>query len=73
MKRTAVMTGARPGISRVAAEHILRRSPHERLPVVARGTCGAQLTAELAAAGTRSRTARRTSARKTRGRPGRPS
>ncbi|MEU0300633.1 SDR family NAD(P)-dependent oxidoreductase [Streptomyces sp. NPDC006175] len=45
------MTGASRGIGRVAAEHILRRSPDVHLLVVARGSSGAQLAAELGAGG----------------------
>jgi NAD(P)-dependent dehydrogenase (short-subunit alcohol dehydrogenase family) len=45
------MTGASRGIGRVAAEHILRRSPDAHLLVVARGSSGAQLVAELGAGG----------------------
>jgi NAD(P)-dependent dehydrogenase (short-subunit alcohol dehydrogenase family) len=48
MKHTLVMTGASRGIGRVAAEHILRQSPDMHLIVVARGSSGAQLAAELA-------------------------
>lgn len=51
MKHTIVMTGASRGIGRVAAEHILRRSPDAHLLVVARGSSGAQLAAELGAGG----------------------
>ena len=51
MKHTLVMTGASRGIGRVAAEHILRRSPDVHLLVVARGSSGAQLAAELAMGG----------------------
>ncbi|MFD9427995.1 hypothetical protein ACFWCW_36340, partial [Streptomyces sp. NPDC060054] len=51
MKHTIVMTGASRGIGRVAAEHILRRSPDAQLLVVARGSSGAQLAAELGAGG----------------------
>ncbi|MFB7599742.1 SDR family NAD(P)-dependent oxidoreductase [Streptomyces sp. NPDC056160] len=50
MKHTIVMTGASRGIGRVAAQHILRRSPDTHLLVVARGS-GAQLAAELGAGG----------------------
>ncbi|MER5182447.1 SDR family NAD(P)-dependent oxidoreductase [Streptomyces sp. NPDC002896] len=51
MQHTIVMTGASRGIGRVAAEHILRRSPDVHLLVVARGSSGAQLAAELATGG----------------------
>ncbi|MPY61351.1 SDR family NAD(P)-dependent oxidoreductase [Streptomyces spongiae] len=51
MKHTIVMTGASRGIGRVAAEHILRRSPEAHLLVVARGSSGAQLAAELSTSG----------------------
>ncbi|GAA2567999.1 MULTISPECIES: SDR family NAD(P)-dependent oxidoreductase [Streptomyces] len=51
MKHTIVMTGASRGIGRVAAESILRRSPDTHLLVVARGSSGAQLAAELGAGG----------------------
>ncbi|MDQ0746733.1 NAD(P)-dependent dehydrogenase (short-subunit alcohol dehydrogenase family) [Streptomyces africanus] len=51
MKHTIVMTGASRGIGRVAAGHILRRSPDTHLLVVARGTSGTQLAAELATGG----------------------
>ncbi|WP_237534461.1 SDR family NAD(P)-dependent oxidoreductase [Streptomyces sp. SID3343] len=51
MKHTIVMTGASRGIGRVAAEHILRRLPDVHLLVVARGSSGAQLAAELATSG----------------------
>ena len=51
MNHTIVMTGASRGIGRVAAEHILRRSPDVHLLVVARGSSGAQLAAELATGG----------------------
>ncbi|MFJ2102793.1 SDR family NAD(P)-dependent oxidoreductase [Streptomyces anulatus] len=47
MKHTIVMTGASRGIGRVAAEHILRRSPDAHLLVVARGSSGAQLAGDL--------------------------
>jgi len=43
MNHTIVMTGASRGIGRVAAEHILRRSPDVHLLVVARGSSGAEL------------------------------
>ncbi|QLH27182.1 SDR family NAD(P)-dependent oxidoreductase [Streptomyces sp. Rer75] len=48
---TIVMTGASRGIGRVAAEQILRRSPDAHLLVVARGSSGAQLAADLATGG----------------------
>ncbi|MDJ1135127.1 SDR family NAD(P)-dependent oxidoreductase [Streptomyces iconiensis] len=51
MKHTIVMTGASRGIGRVAAERLLRRSPDTHLLVVARGSSGAQLAAELGAGG----------------------
>lgn len=51
MKHTIVMTGASRGIGRIAAEHILRQSPDVHLVVVARGSSGAQLAAELGAGG----------------------
>ncbi|MFE9857018.1 SDR family NAD(P)-dependent oxidoreductase [Streptomyces sp. NPDC005780] len=51
MQHTVVMTGARRGIGRVAAEHILRRSPDAHLLVVARGSSGARLAGELSAGG----------------------
>lgn len=51
MKHTIVMTGASRGIGRVAAEHILRRSPDAHLLVVARRSSGARLAAELATGG----------------------
>ncbi|MET9380554.1 SDR family NAD(P)-dependent oxidoreductase [Streptomyces sp. NPDC002928] len=51
MKHTVVMTGVSRGIGRVAAEHILRRSPDVHLLVVARGSSGTQLAAELATCG----------------------
>ncbi|MFE2437327.1 SDR family NAD(P)-dependent oxidoreductase [Streptomyces sp. NPDC059409] len=51
MKHTVVMTGASRGIGRVAAEHILRRSPNTHLLVVARQSAGTRLAAELATGG----------------------
>ncbi|MGW0548332.1 SDR family NAD(P)-dependent oxidoreductase [Streptomyces altiplanensis] len=51
MRHTVVMTGASRGIGRVAAEHILRQSPDVHLLVVARGSSGARLAAELRAGG----------------------
>ncbi|MFF2411735.1 SDR family NAD(P)-dependent oxidoreductase [Streptomyces sp. NPDC058092] len=51
MQHTVVMTGASRGIGRIAADHILRRSPDVHLVVVARGSSGAQLAAELGANG----------------------
>jgi NAD(P)-dependent dehydrogenase (short-subunit alcohol dehydrogenase family) len=51
MKHTLVMTGASRGIGRVAAGHILRRSPDAHLLVVTRGPSGARLAAELATGG----------------------
>ncbi|MBT3155559.1 SDR family NAD(P)-dependent oxidoreductase [Streptomyces sp. CHD11] len=51
MQHTVVMTGASRGIGRIAAEHILRRSPHVHLVVVTRGSSGARLAAELSAGG----------------------
>ncbi|WP_216377502.1 SDR family NAD(P)-dependent oxidoreductase, partial [Streptomyces sp. NL15-2K] len=50
-QHTIVMTGASRGIGRVAAEHLLCRSPDVHLLVVARGSSGAQLAAELATGG----------------------
>jgi NAD(P)-dependent dehydrogenase (short-subunit alcohol dehydrogenase family) len=47
MSSTIVMTGASRGIGRVAAERILRQSPDVHLLVVARGSSGARLSAEL--------------------------
>ncbi|MFB9679020.1 SDR family NAD(P)-dependent oxidoreductase [Streptosporangium vulgare] len=41
------MTGASRGIGRIAAERILRQSPDAHLLVVARGSSGAPLAAEL--------------------------
>ncbi|MEV5537162.1 SDR family NAD(P)-dependent oxidoreductase [Saccharopolyspora shandongensis] len=51
MQHTIVMTGASRGIGRVAAEHILRQSPDVHLLVVARGSSGARLAAELRTGG----------------------
>ncbi|MFJ8825282.1 SDR family NAD(P)-dependent oxidoreductase [Streptomyces sp. NPDC102467] len=51
MQHTIVMTGASRGIGRIAAEQILRRSPDVHLLVVARGSSGAHLAAELGAGG----------------------
>lgn len=48
---TLVMTGASRGIGRIAAEQIVRRSPDVHLLVVARGSSGAPLAAELSAGG----------------------
>ncbi|MCX5335602.1 SDR family NAD(P)-dependent oxidoreductase [Streptomyces sp. NBC_00140] len=52
MKSTLVMTGASRGIGRVAAEHILRRSPDTHLLVVAREftdlDAGGSVSADLA-------------------------
>ncbi|CDR14704.1 SDR family NAD(P)-dependent oxidoreductase [Streptomyces iranensis] len=48
---TIVMTGASRGIGRVAAEHIVRRSPDAHLLVVARASSGARLAEELATGG----------------------
>ncbi|GAA2425846.1 hypothetical protein [Streptomyces macrosporus] len=45
------MTGASRGIGRIAAEHILRRSPDAHLLVVASGSSGARSAAELGAGG----------------------
>ncbi|MFI6856656.1 SDR family NAD(P)-dependent oxidoreductase [Streptomyces sp. NPDC050416] len=45
------VAGASRGIGRVAAAHILRRSPDAHLLVVTRGTSGTQLATELAAGG----------------------
>jgi NAD(P)-dependent dehydrogenase (short-subunit alcohol dehydrogenase family) len=47
VQHTIVMTGASRGIGRVAAERILRQSPDVHLLVVARGSSGARLAAEL--------------------------
>ncbi|WP_106396648.1 SDR family NAD(P)-dependent oxidoreductase [Actinocorallia populi] len=47
MRSTIVMTGASRGIGRVAAEHILRRSPDVQLLVVARESAVAQMSGEL--------------------------
>ncbi|MEU6253861.1 SDR family NAD(P)-dependent oxidoreductase [Streptomyces sp. NPDC047043] len=49
MQSTIVMTGAGRGIGRIAAERILRDSPDTHLLVVARGSSGPQLAAELGA------------------------
>jgi NAD(P)-dependent dehydrogenase (short-subunit alcohol dehydrogenase family) len=51
MPSTIVLTGATRGIGRAAAEHILRESPDTHLLVVARGTSGARLAAELGTGG----------------------
>ncbi|PPS90880.1 SDR family NAD(P)-dependent oxidoreductase [Streptomyces sp. MH60] len=51
MQHTVVMTGASRGIGRIAAEHILRRSPGVHLLVVVRGSQGARLAAELSEGG----------------------
>jgi NAD(P)-dependent dehydrogenase (short-subunit alcohol dehydrogenase family) len=51
LKHTIVMTGAGSGIGRIAAEHILRRSPDVHLLVVARGSSGARVAAELGVGG----------------------
>jgi NAD(P)-dependent dehydrogenase (short-subunit alcohol dehydrogenase family) len=51
MRHTMVMTGASRGIGRVAAEYLLRRSPDLHLLVVARGSSGARLAADLGAHG----------------------
>ncbi|KOU54860.1 short-chain dehydrogenase [Streptomyces sp. MMG1533] len=51
MQHTIVMTGASRGIGRVAAKHLLRRSPDVHLLVVARRSSGARLAAELATGG----------------------
>ncbi|MFF0449636.1 SDR family NAD(P)-dependent oxidoreductase [Streptomyces sp. NPDC004609] len=51
MQHTIVMTGASRGIGRIAAEHILRQSPHVHLLVVARAASGAQLASELSTGG----------------------
>ncbi|MFD0442722.1 SDR family NAD(P)-dependent oxidoreductase [Streptomyces indonesiensis] len=50
-QHTIVMTGASRGIGRVAAEHIVRRSPDAHLLVVARASSGARLAEELATGG----------------------
>ena len=49
-QHTIVMTGASRGIGRIAAEDILRRSPGTHLLLVARGSSGARLAAELGGA-----------------------
>lgn len=54
MKSTVVMTGASRGIGRVAAEHILRRSPDTHLLVVAREFTGAEAGASVVPADLRS-------------------
>ncbi|MFF1258775.1 MULTISPECIES: SDR family NAD(P)-dependent oxidoreductase [unclassified Streptomyces] len=51
MQHTIVMTGASRGIGRVAAGHMLRRSPNVRLVIVARGSSGARTAAELGVGG----------------------
>ncbi|GAB3966440.1 protochlorophyllide reductase [Actinoallomurus acanthiterrae] len=51
MESTIVMTGATRGIGRTGAECILRESPDVHLLVVARGSSGARLSAELGAGG----------------------
>jgi NAD(P)-dependent dehydrogenase (short-subunit alcohol dehydrogenase family) len=51
VQHTIVMTGASRGIGRVAAERILRRLPNVHLLVVARGSSGARLSAELGEGG----------------------
>ncbi|WP_371778682.1 SDR family NAD(P)-dependent oxidoreductase [Streptosporangium subroseum] len=51
MQHTIVMTGASRGIGRIAAERILRQSPDVHLLVVARGSSGARLSAELGEGG----------------------
>ncbi|MFI1753442.1 SDR family NAD(P)-dependent oxidoreductase [Streptomyces sp. NPDC020571] len=51
MQHTVVMTGASRGIGRIAAEHVLRRSPGVHLLVVVRGSQGARLAAELSEGG----------------------
>ncbi len=51
MKHTIVMTGVSRGIGRVAARHILCQSPTVHLLVVARGSSGGQVAAELATGG----------------------
>ncbi|WP_227982060.1 SDR family NAD(P)-dependent oxidoreductase [Nocardia spumae] len=48
---TLVMTGATRGIGRVAARCIMRTAPEARLLVLARGSSGARMCAELAGAG----------------------
>ncbi len=47
MDMTIVMTGATRGIGRVAAEHLLRRSPGSHLLVLVRASSGARLIGEL--------------------------
>ncbi|MBC9724777.1 SDR family NAD(P)-dependent oxidoreductase [Streptomyces sp. TRM68367] len=51
MQHTLVMTGVSSGIGRVAAEQILRRSPHVHLLVVTRGSSGTRPAANLGAGG----------------------
>jgi NAD(P)-dependent dehydrogenase (short-subunit alcohol dehydrogenase family) len=51
VRHTIVMTGASRGIGHVAARRILRGSPDAHLLVVARGSSGARLAAELGAGG----------------------
>jgi NAD(P)-dependent dehydrogenase (short-subunit alcohol dehydrogenase family) len=51
MQHTIVMTGASRGIGRIAADHLLHQSPDVHLLLVARGSSGAQLAAELGAGG----------------------
>ncbi|NKY85128.1 SDR family NAD(P)-dependent oxidoreductase [Nocardia veterana] len=48
---TLVMTGVTRGIGRFAAERILRTAPDTRLLVIARGTAGTRLCAELSGQG----------------------
>ncbi|WLW57911.1 SDR family NAD(P)-dependent oxidoreductase [Streptomyces sp. YU58] len=50
-RRTLVMTGARRGIGRAAAERILAAAPDTHLLVVARADSGVRLSAELGAGG----------------------
>lgn len=62
MKSTIVMTGASRGIGRVAAQHILRRSPDSHLLVVAREFTGAIPGADVVTADLRSLQAVRSAA-----------
>lgn len=47
MRHTIVMTGASRGIGRIAAEHILRRSPDSHLVVVVRDPTGTQFGGDV--------------------------
>jgi NAD(P)-dependent dehydrogenase (short-subunit alcohol dehydrogenase family) len=62
VKSTLVMTGASRGIGRIAAQHILRRSPETQLLVVARGSTGAVPGADVVTADLRSLQAVRSAA-----------